>query len=238
MNSGKHVRLTLEKIGDQFRGSILIYEEFTDLREESVDTFIALSRNEALAVAQRTTTRLGRIRRPHRRAKGGPLMARFIDPLYHNNFIDSNILDEVVDGHEAAVQEIMRIADAGKITVLLPYSVCNEIKKPNTPAHVRLAVNRFIFSIEVNLTANQRQNYRDLVESVRGDAEERNIAPDLFHVWEAANNGGGYFISRDKRLLARSGAIAELLQIEVVTPAEFLDRIAMAHRHGTVPSTA
>lgn len=67
-------------------------------------------------------------------------MARFIDPLYHNNFIDSNILDEVVDGHEAAVQEVVRIADAGEITVLLPYSVCNEIKQPNTPAHVRLAM--------------------------------------------------------------------------------------------------
>lgn len=165
-------------------------------------------------------------------------MARFIDPLYHNNFIDSNILDEVVDGHEAAVQEIVRIANAGEITVLLPYSVCNEIKQPNTPTHVRLAVNHFIFSIEVNLTANERQNYRDLVDSVRGNAEERNIAPDLFHVWEAAKNGGGYFISRDKRLLARNRAIAELLQIEVVTPTEFLNRIAMAYRCGMGPSAA
>ncbi len=133
---------------------------------------------------------------------------------------------------------VMSIADAGEITVLLSYSVCNEIKKPNTPAHVSLVVNRFNFSIEVNLTVNERQNYRDLVDSVRGDAEERNIAPDLFHVWEAAKNGGGYFISRNKRLLARSSAIAELLQIEVVTPAEFLDQIAMAHSRGMVPNTA
>lgn len=62
MNSGKHLRLTLEKIGDQFRGSVLIYEEFTDRREESADTFMALSRDEALAVAQRTTARLGLVR--------------------------------------------------------------------------------------------------------------------------------------------------------------------------------
>ena len=157
-------------------------------------------------------------------------MARFIDPLYHNNFVGSNILDEVADGQDAAVQEIMRVCEAGEITVLLPYSVCNEIKRPNTPTHVQRVVRHFVYSIEVNLTANEQHSYQALVDAVRGDAQEQNIEPDLFHVWEAAKNGGGHFITRDKRLLARGVAIADRLQIEVVTPSDFLARLVEARQ--------
>lgn len=157
-------------------------------------------------------------------------MARFIDPLCRNNFIDSNILDEVADGQVEAVQEIIRASDDGEITVLLPYSVCNEIKRPNTPAQVKKIVSHFVFSVEVNLTENEKSSYRDLLGAVKGDAQEKNIAPDLFHVWEAAKNGGGCFITRDKRLLARAPAIADRLQIEVMTPARFLELLAEARQ--------
>ncbi|MFN3078111.1 MAG: hypothetical protein ABT940_14815, partial [Alphaproteobacteria bacterium] len=61
----------------------------------------------------------------------------------------------------------------------------------------------------------------DFIKAVKGNAEEKNIAPDLCHVFEAAKYGG-YFITRDKRLLARSGAIASVLQIDVVTPTKWV----------------
>ena len=156
-------------------------------------------------------------------------MTRFIDPLYFNNFVDANILDEVADGEDIAVIEIVSLARAGEITLLLPYSVQNELKNSNTPAHVQRAASLFLFSLEVEATEGERRRYRDLVAAVKGNAEEKNIAPDLFHVCEAAKYGG-YFITRDKRLLARSGAIASILQIDVVTPTEFLERVAEARR--------
>ncbi len=156
-------------------------------------------------------------------------MTRFIDPLLFNNFVDANILDDVADGEDAAVNEIVDLAQSGKITLLLPYSVQNELKNPTTPAHVQRAATLFPFSVEVRLTEGERRRYRDLVAAVKGDAKEKNIAPDLFHVCEAAKYGG-YFITRDKRLLARSGAISSELQIDVVTPMVFLERIAEARQ--------
>lgn len=159
-------------------------------------------------------------------------MTRFINPLLVNNFVDANILDEVLDGEDAAVNEIVSLVRTGEITLLLPYSVQNEIKNPYTPAHVRRAANHFLFSVEVELTDGERCRYRDLVAAVKGNAEEKNIAPDLYHVWEAAKYGR-YFITRDKRLLARSGAIASILQMDVVTPTEFLERVAKARKRAT-----
>jgi hypothetical protein len=50
----------------------------------------------------------------------------------------------------------------------------------------------------------------------------------LGHVWEAAKYGGGYFITRDQRLLARTELIAELKRIEIVNPETFLARVAEA----------
>ena len=156
-------------------------------------------------------------------------MSRFIDPCCFNNFVDANILDDAADGEDAAVSEIVELAQSEEITLLLPYSVQSELKNPKTPAHVQRAAAQFPFSLEVELTDGERCRYRVLVNAVKGDAEEKNIAPDLFHVCEAAKYGG-YFITRDKRLLTRSGAIASILQIDVVTPTVFLERVAQARR--------
>ncbi|MDA1101714.1 MAG: hypothetical protein O2967_22360 [Proteobacteria bacterium] len=82
----------------------------------------------------------------------------------------------------------------------------NELNNQNTPAHVQRAATLFLFSVEVGLTDGERRRYCDLVAAVKGDAEEKNIVPDLFHVCEAAKYGG-YFITRDKRLLARKDGV-------------------------------
>ena len=157
-------------------------------------------------------------------------MARFINPFYFNNLIDGNILNEVADGQDDAVGEIVRLAEQGEISIILPYSVREEAKHLNSPEHVRRAADLFIFSEPVSLTEGEQKQYRALVDVAKGDAKEENIAPDLFHVCEAAKYGG-YFITRDKRLLARSHIVADILQIEIVTPSEFLERVAMGREH-------
>jgi predicted nucleic acid-binding protein len=159
-------------------------------------------------------------------------MARFIDPLYTNNFLDANIFNEIADGQQEAVQEILRIYDGEDITLLLPYSVQAELEDPNTPESVRKASHQFIYSVEVTLTDGEKKLYEKLLAEVTGDSEPKNIARDLFHVFEAQKNGGGHFVTRDKRLLKRSEAIAGLLNIEVVTPEDFVGKVRRAKERG------
>lgn len=153
---------------------------------------------------------------------------RFIDPLYTNNFLDANIFDEIADGQQEAVQEILRIYDGEHITLLLPYSVQAELEDPNTPELVRKAARQFIYSVEVTLTDGEKRLYERLLAEVTGDSDPKNIAQDLFHVFEAQKNGGGHFVTRDKRLLKRSEAIAQLLNIDVVTPEDFISKVYRA----------
>jgi predicted nucleic acid-binding protein len=155
-------------------------------------------------------------------------MARFIDPLYTNNFLDANIFDEIADGQEAAVHEILRIYDDEHITLLLPYSVQAELEDPKTPEAVKKASQHFVYSIEVNLTGGEKELYQKLLAEVTGDSQPKNIARDLFHVFEAQKNGGGHFVTRDKRLLKRSDAIEALLHIEVLTPEDFVNKVREA----------
>jgi hypothetical protein len=155
------------------------------------------------------------------------MMARFVDPFYVNNAIDANILDNVADGEDAAVAEIVRLSDEGEITLMLPYSVQAEIENPSTPDHVKAAARQFIFSQKVTITSGERGLYEKLLAEASGDAETKNIAADLLHVFEAAKYGG-YFITRDKRLLKRRSVIGGLLQLDVVTPGEFLSAVEKA----------
>lgn len=155
-------------------------------------------------------------------------MARFIDPLYTNNFLDANIFDEIADGQQGAVQEILRIYERERVTLLLPYSVQAELEDLNTPELVRKAARQFIYSIEVTLTDGEQRLYERLLAEVTGDSDPKNIARDLFHVFEAQKNGGGHFVTRDKRLLKRSEAIERLLSIEVVTPENFVGKVRRA----------
>ena len=80
----------------------------------------------------------------------------------------------------------------------------------------------------MTLTKGEHELYEKLLVKVTGDSEPKNIARDLFHVFEAQKNGGGHFITRDKRLLKRSDAIADLLNIDVMTPESFVSKVREA----------
>jgi len=155
-------------------------------------------------------------------------MARFIDPLYTNNFLDANIFNEIAGGQESAVQEILHIYDENGISLILPYSVQAELEDPNTPAAVKKASQQFIYSVKVSLTEGEKKLYEKLLAEVTGDSKPENIARDLFHVFEAQKNGGGHFVTRDKRLLKRGNEIAELLGLEVLTPESFVAKVREA----------
>jgi hypothetical protein len=154
-------------------------------------------------------------------------MARFVDPLYTNNFLDANIFDEMV-GSQEAVRATLAFYDNDLISLILPYSVQLELEDPGTPSAVKGAAQMFVYSVKVALTQGEQELYKKLLAHVTGDSKPENIARDLFHVFEAQKNGGGHFITRDKRLLKRSEAIAELLGVEVLAPEDFVAKVLKA----------
>ena len=163
-------------------------------------------------------------------------MKRFVNPLLVASFIDANILDDVADGEDESVNRLVEMNRNGEINIHLPWSVQSELDHPNTPAHVRRAAAEFLYSTRVQLTAPELANVTKLVEITKGDANAKNIEADLFHVAEAGKYGAGYFVTRDKRLLARAGKIAEFLGVSVVTPSVFLQKVdeaskLMSQRH-------
>lgn len=154
-------------------------------------------------------------------------MARFIDPRWTNNLLDANILDDVANGRDPDVNEIVRLVDDEGLQVVLPYSVKAELESKSTPSHVRAAASHFLFTLQTSLTSQERQRRDRLFEAAKRNADLKNIAADLGHVFEAAKYGG-YFITKDSRLLSRRDTIVEVLQINVVNPREFLAAIEQA----------
>jgi predicted nucleic acid-binding protein len=139
-----------------------------------------------------------------------------------NNFIDANVLDRTGKPEDAAVDKILKLAEEGKITLLLPYSVQREIARSNTPADVKRRAGRLIFSMEVQLTPQENATHKRIRELVQGNAKAGQHAADAFHIVESAKNGGRHFITNDQRLLKKAHEIWDALLIRVVSPTDFV----------------
>ena len=110
-------------------------------------------------------------------------MARYVDPLVHNTMLDANLLDEVVSGTTPAVNRMVVLEG---INIVLPYSVREELNRPATPAVVRAAANRFIYSIRVELTPPEIARLNCLINEARGNSQRKNVERDLLHILKRA----------------------------------------------------
>ncbi len=151
-------------------------------------------------------------------------MALWIDPRYYNTLIDANVLDAKIGADAAIVGEILDLAMDGVISLMLPYSVKDEIDHPNTPVHVRECAQGLIYTIPVGLTESERQLHRKVLALVQGKAKPGRHERDTLHMVEAHKYGGGFFLTYDERLLKKAAEIRSLLpQMLIVTPTEFLE---------------
>jgi len=152
-------------------------------------------------------------------------MAQRIDPRYFNSFIDANVLDRLGDPEEdGVVDQILELDEANKILLLLPHSVKAEIEHPNTPSEVKQRALPFIFTEPVSLTDEETVRHQRVYDLVRGNAQPGQHERDAYHVVESAKYGG-YFITRDQRLISKRSEIARLLGqgFAIVSPSEFLE---------------
>ena len=149
-------------------------------------------------------------------------MARRIDPRIKNNHVDANFFDRLNDGHDAAVDEMISLHRSGVIGLMIPYSVKSELENPDTPADVKARMSGIVFSEPVQLTPGELKEHQEVRNLVRGNARPGKHDMDAFHVVEAAKHGGGYFVTRDHRLLRKAVELEDMLHIKVVTPSDFM----------------
>lgn len=147
-----------------------------------------------------------------------------IDPSYTNALIDANVLDHVGGPEDAVVDRILALHEEGKVSLLLPHSVKAEIEHPSTPAPVKQRALALVFTERVSLTPEETCRHRKVRNLVSGNAKPGKHDRDAYHVVESAKYGG-YFITRDERLIKKRAEIAKFLgqTFAIVTPTEFLE---------------
>ena len=151
-----------------------------------------------------------------------------INPWISNIGIDANALDRDGSSRDELVDRFQALVEEVKLIVVVAGGVRDEVAHPNTPTAVKSAVLPQIFNLRPNLIQGQ-QNVRAEVEAVlRGNALPGKHAADASHLSEAAETGCCYFITHDKRMLAKRDELRRVLppSLEIVTLAEFFDVLA------------
>jgi hypothetical protein len=140
-----------------------------------------------------------------------------------NAAIDGSALNRDGSAHDALVDRLLELSDAGTVTLIVPKGVRAEILDPRTPSHKQEAAFPKIFSIAVGLGPEEQRRHRIIRQELQGNAKPGKHTADSDHLFEASKYGG-YFITHDKRILKRAGALAAVLPpgLSTVTLAEFL----------------
>ena len=117
------------------------------------------------------------------------------------------------------------LTSAGRLTVVVAGGVRNETEHPHTPADVQDAVLPRIFNLRPGLIASQRDDRRRVAAVLQGNAQPGKHAADASHLSEAAETGCAYFITHDKRILAKRGELRRDLppSLSIVTLTEFFE---------------
>ena len=145
-----------------------------------------------------------------------------MSPYFSNSFVDANFFDKTDPVEDKAVDDILELANNGKISLLIPYSVKYEIEHPNTPTDVKSKAAKLIYSIEVKLNSNEIATRQQVQKILQGNCLEGKHKKDAFHVVESEKCGGKYFITKDQRLLDKAGEIFRILPIKILKPSEYL----------------
>lgn len=150
-----------------------------------------------------------------------------ISPWLTNSLIDSCAFDPKYAPEDAASTEIFKFHREKDLPLVVAHSTLKEIEHPNTPSWVKHEALALIYSLCVQLTANELRILRKIESILAGNGKVENIAQDARHVFEAQKLGP-YFITTDCRILKRADALRNEVTAIVLKPSEFL---ALARQH-------
>jgi len=220
------VRVTITEKRGEFLASVSVSRDLADEILEWNDCWKVNNKNEGLEIASQIAADFGLdkfylVKRPQC-IKQDPYSSFFPLPI-PLVFLDLNPLHEA----EGSMAKIIKLGEEQKIHLLVPYTVRNEMNKPNskTPIEVLQLGYPFLYTCPLKLTAPEQAEEERFITLSRGNSKIDNVNIDLSHVFEAARYHANYFITRDKRLMSKT----RIVQIKkrfsglcLMTPDEFV----------------
>lgn len=150
---------------------------------------------------------------------------RPLDPRISNIGLDANALDLDGTAKDRLVERFRELSTGATLNPVVAGGVRNEVQHPRTPRNVRNDVLPQIFNLRPGLNSTQQAERREVAAILQGNAKPGAHAADASHLSEAAETGCGYFITHDRRILAKRGELARILPptLNIVTLAEFFE---------------
>jgi hypothetical protein len=150
-----------------------------------------------------------------------PFPKHTLGPCWVNNFLDSCAFDPKYSPEDQAAQQIKAIGDQVKVVLLLAHSNQKELEHPHTPEDVKREARAMIFTIETDLTPDERRRRAEIHRVLTGNGKPEKYEADARHVFEAGKYMG-YFITTDQRILDKRGELSAVCAATIVTPSEWL----------------
>ncbi len=110
---------------------------------------------------------------------------------------------------------------SNQVRLLLTHSNQKELEHPRTPEDVKREARSMIFTIETDLTPEERKKRAEIHRVLTGNGKPEKYEADARHVFEASKYVG-YFITADRRILEKRGELRAVCAATIVTPTELL----------------
>jgi hypothetical protein len=153
-------------------------------------------------------------------------MARRPLDLRQNNIaLDTNVLHHDGTERDRLVDRFRELSGARVLGLVVADGVREEVQHVHTPGPVKAAIMPQIFNLRPSLNSSQAAERQRVKTILQGNARPGAHAADASHISEAAETGCAFFITEDKRIIAKRGELASVLppSLFIVTLAEFLE---------------
>ena len=150
-----------------------------------------------------------------------PFTRLHLDPRRANSFLDSCAFDPKYSPEHEAANEILKIGRTGIISLLLAHSNQKEIEHPNTPEDVKCEARAMNYTKDTALTPNEKRQKEAIHNILTGNGDSEKYKADASHVFEAGKYVG-YFITTDRRLLAKRDELRKICPATILTPSDWL----------------
>jgi hypothetical protein len=147
-------------------------------------------------------------------------MPTIIDSYFGDSFVDVNVLHRTGGPEDAAVDEILKLRDEGRVALLLPASARAEITHAPREVQVRAAL--FICPEHFRLSGLEQATYEGTLALIQGSAASHRHSQYALQLVESGRYEARYFISNDECLLTKASEIRQKLRVAIVKPTEFL----------------
>jgi hypothetical protein len=139
--------------------------------------------------------------------------------------MDSCAFDPKYSPEDTAAQALI---DNDSLNLVIADSNMKEIAHPNTPPGVKSEAASRIYTIETNLTPDEKSTKQEIHRILTGNGKPEKMEADAAHVFES-HKYGGYFITTDRRVLDKRDEISAVANAKILKPSELLDALQHAY---------